>query len=88
MQASPGADTALAGLDTLDQRGNLTALQVPLLSVVGGRDAIVPPDIGRAAAKLAPRGRVAEFEDCGHAPFLEDGPRYRATLLEFLGTLE
>ena len=85
MQTSPGADAALAGLDTLDQRGMLAALDVPLLSVVGGKDAIVPPEIGRAAAKLAPRGRVAEFENCGHAPFLEDGPRYRAMLLEFLG---
>ena len=88
MQASPGADAALAGLDTLDQRGILAELRVPLLSVVGGKDAVVPPEIGRAAAKLAPRGRVAEFENCGHAPFLEDGPRYRTTLLEFLGTLE
>ena len=88
MQASPGADAALAGLDTLDQRGILAELRVPLLSVVGGKDAVVPPEIGRAAAKLAPRGRVAEFENCGHAPFLEDGPRYRATLLEFLGALE
>jgi pimeloyl-[acyl-carrier protein] methyl ester esterase len=88
MQVSPGADNALAGLDTLDQRRFLAGLAAPLLSVVGGKDAIVPPEIGRAAASLAPRGRLAEFEDCGHAPFLEDGPRYRRTLLEFLGSIE
>ena len=88
MQASPGADAALAGLDTLDQRRILAALVPPLLSIIGGKDAIVPPEIGRAAAKLAPRGRVAEFENCGHAPFLEDGPRYRKALLEFLGSLD
>jgi pimeloyl-[acyl-carrier protein] methyl ester esterase len=88
MQAAPGADAALAGLDALDQRGILAELRVPLLSVVGGKDVVVPPEIGRSAAKLAPRGRVAEFDDCGHAPFLEDGPRYRTTLLEFLGSLE
>lgn len=87
MQASPGADTALAGLDTLDQRTIVRGLQVPLLSVVGGKDAIVPPGIGRLAAEIAPRGRLAEFEACGHAPFLEDGPRYRKTLLDFLGSI-
>ena len=87
MQASPGADNALAGLDTLDQREILAGLGAPLLSIVGGKDVIVPPEIGRFAAKLAPRGRSAEFENCGHAPFLEDGPRYRKILLEFLGSI-
>lgn len=88
MQASPGADNALASLDTLDQRRILAGLGAPLLSVVGGKDAIVPPAIGRLAATLAPRGRLAEFDNCGHATFLEDGPRYRKTLLEFLDSID
>jgi len=87
MQTAPIADTALAQLDTLDQRAALAALDVPVLSIVGARDAIVAPDIGRAAAAIAKRGKVAEFEQSGHAPFLEEGPRYREVLLEFVSRL-
>jgi pimeloyl-[acyl-carrier protein] methyl ester esterase len=87
MQASPGADAALLQLDTIDQRATLAALEAPLLSIVGAKDAIVPAAICRAAGELAKRGSVAEFEDCGHAPFLEDGPRYRKVLLDFLASV-
>ncbi len=87
MQASPSADAALLQLDTLDQRATLAALEAPVLSIVGGKDAVVPPDICRAAGKLAKHGSVVEFPDCGHAPFIEDGPRYRKVLLDFLAKL-
>jgi pimeloyl-ACP methyl ester carboxylesterase len=30
---------------------------------------------------------VVEFEACGHAPFLEDGDKYREALMGFLDTL-
>jgi pimeloyl-[acyl-carrier protein] methyl ester esterase len=84
MQASPAADDALADLDQLDQRAALAALDIPVLSIVGARDAIVPPDICRHAASIAKHGRVAEFAQSGHAPFLEEGTRYREVLLDFL----
>jgi non-heme chloroperoxidase len=88
MQTSPVADRALAQLDSLDQRAVLRALECPLLSIVGGKDVFVAPDIGRYAAKIARRGQLAEFPDCGHAPFIEDGPRYRAVVLDFLASLD
>jgi pimeloyl-[acyl-carrier protein] methyl ester esterase len=88
MQTSPVADRALAQLDALDQRDVVRALECPLLAIVGGQDVFVAPDIGRQAAKLARRGRVAEFPQCGHAPFIEDGPRYREVVLEFLRSLD
>ena len=87
MQAAPSADDALLNLGSLDQRAVLAALDVPLLSIVGGKDAVVDPEIGRIAARLAKRGRAVEFEECGHAPFLEDGPRYRKVLLDFLASV-
>ena len=74
-------------LDALDQRAALAALDVPVLSMVGARDAIVPADICRYAASIAKRGKVAEFAQSGHAPFLEEGPRYREVLLDFLRSL-
>lgn len=87
MQAGPAADRALLQLDTLDQRATLAALEAPVMSVVGAKDAIVAPAICRAAGEIPKRGSVVEFEDCGHAPFLEDGPRYRRVLLDFLAKL-
>jgi non-heme chloroperoxidase len=87
MQAAPSADEALLELGRLDQRATLASLDVPLLSIVGGKDVVVDPAIGRAAARLARRGSMAEFEECGHAPFLEDGPRYRKVLLDFLASV-
>lgn len=87
MQASPKADAALLELDTVDQRAALGALDVPVLSIVGGKDAIVVPDVGRSVAKYAKHATVVEFPECGHSPFLEDGPRYREVLLDFLRRL-
>ena len=87
MQTSPSADDALLNLGSLDQRAILAALDVPLLSIIGGKDVIVDPEICRLAARLARRGTAVEFEDCGHAPFIEDGPRYRKVLLDFLASI-
>lgn len=87
MRTSPKADATLAELDVIDQRATLAALDAPVLSIYGGKDTIVAPDIGRSVANYAKRTTLVEFPDCGHAPFLEDGPRYRAVLLDFLGRL-
>ena len=87
MQTAPCADTALADLDPLDQRAMLAALTVPILSFVGGKDVFVPPGVGRSVPGIARRCQLIEFENCGHAPFIEEAPRYRAALLDFLGTL-
>lgn len=88
MQTSPCADTALAELDALDQRAILAALDVPILSFIGTHDVFVPPDVGRSVAKIARRLRTVEFDGCGHAPFIEDAPRYRTELLGFLASLD
>jgi pimeloyl-[acyl-carrier protein] methyl ester esterase len=86
-QTSPAADAGLAELDHLDQRELLTELDVPVLVFVGSEDGFVAPDIGRAAARMT-SGKLVEFEGCGHAPFLEEGERYRGELRDFLRTLE
>ncbi len=87
LQASSGADASLAELANLDQRRTLEALDCPALVVVGGQDAVVPPGIGRDAAERLAGAELAEFLDCGHAPFLEDPEAYHAALLTFLEAL-
>jgi pimeloyl-[acyl-carrier protein] methyl ester esterase len=84
MQTSHTADSALMDLDSLDQREILAKIEAPVLSIVGGKDVFVAPEIGRIAARIAKRGQLVEFPHCGHAPFLEDWPAYQSALFEFL----
>lgn len=86
-QTSPVADAALASLGALDQRAELSALPMPVLSMIGSEDGFVDPAIGRIAAEMAPQGRLSEYVGVGHAPFLEAPERYRAELLEFIAGL-
>jgi pimeloyl-[acyl-carrier protein] methyl ester esterase len=86
-QSSPAADAALAELDELDQRELLAGLTVPTLAFVGSADGFVDPAVGRAAAATL-KARLVELEGCGHAPFLEEGERYRRELLSFVESLE
>lgn len=85
LKASPGADASLAALATLDQREAMAGLDCPALVVVGAADGVVPASIGRFAADTLAHAELAEFEGCGHAPFLEDPERYHSALLNFLG---
>jgi len=84
LEASPGADASLGALAQLDQRTALAKLSAPSLVVVGQRDGIVPPGIGRAAAALLPNATLCEL-DCGHAPFLELPDAYHSALFDLLG---
>ena len=87
LQASTAADASLGALAQLDQRDGMAGLSCPALVAVGGQDGVVAPEIGRYAAQCLPNAELVEFEDCGHAVFLEDADRYHGVLLDFLGGL-
>lgn len=87
IDSGPGVIQSLIDLGDVDQRAHLAALAAPLLSIVGGADAILDPEIGKAAAALAPRGSLVVMEGCGHAPFIEDPEAYHAALRHFLSSL-
>ena len=84
LQASSGADASLGALAQLDQRSAMAELSCPALVATGGQDGVVAPAIGRYAAGSLPSAELVEFEDCGHAVFLEDADRYHGALLDFL----
>jgi len=88
MESGPGVGQSITDLADLDQRTILAALDIPLLSIVGSHDSFTPPEIGTHAAELARNGRLLRFEDCGHAPFLEDHVAYQAALAGFLRELD
>ena len=87
IDSGPGVIASLLDLGNVDQRALLAALEVPLLSIVGGADPILDPEVGKAAAAMAPRGTLALMEGCGHAPFIEDPEAYNAALGSFLANL-
>lgn len=87
MNTGPDVVRSLMDLADLDQRKLLSALSAPVLSIVGGKDVIIQPEVGIEAAKHAKNGEFVVFEDCGHAPFIEDAARYTKTLLGFLARL-
>ena len=85
MDASPRAAETLAQLGPLDQREQLAGLNTPILAFVGGQDAVVDPAVCRSVADYNTGARLVELPDVGHAPFLEDAPRYQQELTGFLG---
>ena len=84
LQASTGADASLGALAQLDQRTAMADFSCPALVAIGGQDGVVAPEIGRHAAGCLANAELVEFEDCGHAVFLEDAERYHGVLLDFL----
>ena len=70
-----------------DAEGRIAGVTVPLLVIQGGRDAIVPPDAGRAVFEAAPEGQK-EFhlvEEAGHNDlFIVGGERYLGALKTFI----
>jgi pimeloyl-ACP methyl ester carboxylesterase len=87
LEASPAAAASLAELGPLDQREQMRNLAVPLLSVVGAQDAVVDPAVCRSVADYAPNSRLVEFEESGHAPFIDCTSAYNEALLDFLSEI-
>jgi non-heme chloroperoxidase len=84
LQASPLAAQSLAELGPLDQRQLLSALDIPILSFVGTKDAVVDPEICRSVANYGRDVTTVECAESGHAPFIDEGELYHRSLLDFL----
>lgn len=84
LKASPQAAKSLAELGPLDQRATLAALQVPILSIVGGQDQVVDPQVCRSVIEYNSAASIVEFENAGHAPFIDETERYNSELIGFL----
>jgi pimeloyl-ACP methyl ester carboxylesterase len=85
MEATPLAAQGLAELGPLDQRDMLASLGIPVVSAVGALDQVVDPNVCRSVKDYNTAATIIEFESSGHAPFIEEAPRYNAELLAFCG---
>ena len=71
--AAPDLETLQGGLEilkTADLRPALSAAQMPVSVILGGRDTLVPADAGRSMQALAPGITVNIIDKAGHTPFL------------------
>jgi pimeloyl-ACP methyl ester carboxylesterase len=80
-----GAFHSLEAIRALDMRPHLPALKCPALAIFGAHDRVVEVDQGRLIEQLAPQGRLAVIDDCGHLPMLEKPEAYLAILRDFIG---
>ena len=78
----------LAGVALLgkaDNRAVLGGLDVPVLAIGGGDDAIAPPQCLEEIGSLVAEARVERIEGVAHAAYIEAPDRYNALLVDFLG---
>jgi 3-oxoadipate enol-lactonase len=66
----------------------LAKLSVPVQFIVGGKDAIVPPDVIKYASTLIPGARFAAVPESGHSVYFEDAPAFNRILSEFFEAVE
>ena len=82
--AAPGAAVTLGELAGLDQREQLVALDMPVLSVFGSEDGFVAPPICRWVGENHASAQAVELEGVGHAPFIEAREDYLSAVISFM----
>lgn len=71
------------------QRGadaeRIDTIKLPALILWGGRDRLIPPEVGREFQRRIAGSRLVVFDDLGHVPQEEDPARTVAEVRRFLG---
>lgn len=80
---APSQTVLQAGLDilkTCDLRDAVLRTDLPLHWILGGRDTLVPVELGERLCRLKRSLTLDIFPDAGHAPFLSHGAELRALI--------
>ena len=75
---------ACGELASLDLRGEVGRLSVPLLALAGDGDEATPAPMARELASLVPGARYEDLAGLAHVPQLQDTPRFVVATLAFL----
>jgi pimeloyl-[acyl-carrier protein] methyl ester esterase len=84
---SPDLETLRQGLRVLkeaDLRPVLAKLKVPVLAVLGDKDALVPVDAGHKMQQLLPQLQLSVLDKAGHVPFLSHPSELSAVISRFM----
>ncbi|MCL4545200.1 MAG: alpha/beta hydrolase [Chloroflexi bacterium] len=80
-----GAVGALRGMEQRSDRTQvLSQLHYPSLFIAGHDDAVTPPAVVAAMARISPRGKMIELKRAGHLSNLEAPEQFCAALRSFL----
>jgi pimeloyl-ACP methyl ester carboxylesterase len=74
---------AFRAMTGFDLRPRLAELETPILLVAGTLDRLVSIDEVRSLGGLIPGARLEEFDDSGHALFLEEHERFTGLVRDF-----
>ncbi len=66
----------------------LPQISAPTLVIWGSEDRFVPPAHAELLGRLLPNAEVQMWEQCGHAPQIEEAQRFNATALAFWERLD
>jgi pimeloyl-ACP methyl ester carboxylesterase len=69
---------------TVDNSSVLGTMQTPVLLTHGRDDQIILPMAAEQHAAAIANTRISWYAQCGHAPFLEDAPRFNQELRAFI----
>src|SRR5437588_9922127 len=75
---------ACGQLAELDLRGELAAIKMPVLVVVGEHDEATPPPMSHELAALLPDARLKIIAGCAHVPQLQSPELFLETISDFL----
>ncbi len=85
---APGVVGALEAMKSRpDSTGDLAAIAVPTLVVVGEQDQLSPPDVAAEMVKAISGARLAVIPDAGHLSNMENPGEFDRALEDFLGGL-
>lgn len=85
--SAPDEVTLQGGLEILknaDLRAAIGELTMPMLSILGAKDALVPVAIGEHLQKLSPNMTVKVIDKAGHAPFLSHPNEVTELMSDFI----
>ena len=75
---------ALDAAERADARHLLDKIDVPVLLVFGGKDAITPPRMGEYLHRRLKGSRLVVMERAAHAPFLSHAEAFAALYRDFV----
>jgi pimeloyl-ACP methyl ester carboxylesterase len=80
---------ALAAMrDRPDRSGELAAIKVPMLILVGDSDAITPPAVAQSMADKIPGAQLVTIRGAGHMSPMEQPEQVNRAIMSFLGRIE